>query len=151
MQCSWQPEGHMCFHGFLYLRHLLFPKGIRKDLISGHSVIDCDGHLLSERGLGVCRCDGNCSVTIAATSLAPHSFSWSAVVLSGKCRRMSLVYAAVGSRRAQTTAGVRRLAWSLFRMDKKDCCWSLGCKFGITDYFNVLWQFLKSACQCSTT
>lgn len=45
-------EGHICFHGFLYPRHLLFPKGIRKDLISGHSLIDCDGHLLSERGLG---------------------------------------------------------------------------------------------------
>lgn len=112
IQCSWQPEGHICFNGFLYPRHLLLPKGIRKDLISGHSLIDCDGHLLSERGLGVCRCDDNCSVTMAATSLAPHLFSWSTVVLSGKCRRMSFVYAAVGRRRAQTTAGVRKVAWS---------------------------------------
>lgn len=75
IQCSWQPEGHICFNGFLHPSYLLFPKGIRKDLISGHSLIDCDGHLLSEGGLGVCRCDDNCSVTMAATFLAPHLFS----------------------------------------------------------------------------
>lgn len=58
------------------------------------------------------RCDGDCSVTTAAAALAPLSFRRSTVVLWGKGRRMSLVSAAVSSRRAQTTAGLRRVAYT---------------------------------------